>query len=101
MTCIHADGSEEIRPRTPEELAEIENEVRIAAKANMRQGERREDNRRGIQSIAEMVSFSKKERRKDCWVGDNGRRNAAAGERRRVLSTFERDMLLEALNEDA
>lgn len=77
---IHADGSEEQRPRTREEIAALEEANRIAARSNLRgTGDRRNH---GMPS----------------GHPDGCRRIV---ERRKVLSDFERDMLLQEAPHDA
>lgn len=79
MHIIHTDGSEEIQPRCENEIAAIEAENRIAARSNIRSQYRRESDRLGFDLPI---------------IGDRRQ-----GNRRAILSSFERHMLLK--KEDA
>ena len=87
-TQKHADGSEIFRHRTPEEIAEIEEQMRKAAKACWRCEDRRKAQHPGIilpngvkaYPRAESPSYAPADERK--------------GQQRQIVSTFERDMLM-------
>lgn len=83
MVHKHADGSEEMRPRTPEEIAAIEEENRIAARSNIRSGQDRRapgPNMEAMRFFGPHGEHKPVERRK--------------GDRRAILSSFERESLL-------
>lgn len=88
MAVIHADGTEETRPRTEEEIAEIEDQNRIAAQTNIRSGK----DRRKINSVP---PYKMKIHGRDGeiieaeFLGDRRK-----GSRRKILSDFERNMLM-------
>lgn len=79
MADQFADGTEVFRERTPEEMEAIAEENRKAARSNLRSQLRREADRLGMDFPI---------------IGDRRESN-----RRAVLSSFERDMLLK--QEDA
>lgn len=78
MNLKHTDGSEEVQPRNESEIAAMEAENRIAMRSNLRSQYRRESDRLGFDIPI---------------LGDRRLDN-----RRAILSSFERDMLLKSGN---
>jgi len=76
MNLKHTDGSEEIQPRSENEIAAMEAENRIAMRSNLRSRHRRDSDRLGFDIPI---------------LGDRRQNN-----RRAILSSFELDMLLKS-----
>lgn len=86
MAHLHADGTEETRPRTPEEIRAIEEQNRIAARSNVRSG--KPDRRVNPETPKYYYE------RPDGMEQTNRRKNGPHYDRRKHLSDFEREFLM-------
>lgn len=101
MAYIHANGDEEQRPRTPEEIAAIEEVNRIAAKSCWRQVARRKgthcrcEHYHSEEFHPDMkITMPVTVVAEDCYIHTKGI-DRRQHQQRQILSTFERDMLLQ------